>query len=85
MDQIMIEKQKSYKSDFSETEKGDVDIWELRVEERDHILKQIAKDARKNRIRNWFELIFMIGFIYYMLYDTYKAGDFDTIIKFLKP
>lgn len=85
MDQIMIEKQKSYKPDFKETEKGDVDIWELRAEEREHILKQIAKYSRKNRIRNWFELIFMLGFIYYMLYDTYKAGDLDTIINFLKP
>jgi hypothetical protein len=85
MDQIMIEKQKSYKSDFKETGKSDVDIWELRAEEREHILKQIAKNARKTRIRNWFELIFMLSFIYYMLYDTYKAGDFDTIIKLLKP
>jgi len=81
----MIEKQKSYKSDFTETGKVDVDIWELRAEEREHILKQIAKNARKTRIRNWFELIFMLSFIYYMLYDTYKAGDFDTIIKLLKP
>lgn len=84
MDQIMEEKQKGYKSDFTKTEKDDVDIWELSVEQRKHILKQIANNARKNRIRNWFELTFMLGFIYYMLYDMYKDGDLDTIINFLK-
>ena len=83
MDQIMIEKQKSYKSDFTKTEKDDVDFWELRVEEREHIMNQIAKNARTNRIRTWIELTFMLGFIYYMLYDMYKDGDLDTIIKFL--
>ena len=82
MDQVM---QKNSKSDFTKTEEGDVDIWELRAEEREYIISQLAKGARKNRIRNWLELIFMLGFIYYMLYDTYKAGDLDTIIKFLKP
>jgi hypothetical protein len=82
MDQIMIGKQKSYKSGFKKTEKDDVDIWELSAEEREHIVNQIAKDARKNRIRNWLELTFMLGFIYYMLYDMYKDGDLDTIIKF---
>ena len=80
----MVEKKKSYKSDFTKTEKVDVDIWELSAEEREHILNQIAKDARKNRIRNWLELIAMLSFIYYMLYDIYKDGDLDTIIKFLK-
>jgi len=84
MDQIMIEKQKSNKSDFTQTEKDDVDIWELRVEGREHIINQIAKNARTNRIRTWIELTFMLGFIYYMLYDMYKDGDLDTIIKFLK-
>ena len=85
MDQIMIEKQKIFKSDFTEIEKDYVDIWELRAEEREHILKQIVKDRRKNRIRNWLELTFMLSFIYYMLFDMYKDGDLDTIIKFLKP
>ena len=79
----MIEKQKSYKSDFTKTEKDDIDIWELHVKEREHILSQMAKYRRKNRIRDWIELIFMLGFIYYMLYDIYKDGDLDTIIKFL--
>ena len=49
-----------------------------------HILAQIAKAARISRIRTWIELIFMLSFIYYMLYDLYKDGDLDTIIKFLK-
>ena len=84
MAQIMIEKQNSYKSDFTKTEKDDVDFWELRVEEREHIMNQIAKNARTNRIRTWIELIFMLGFIYYMLYDMYTDGDLDTIIQFLK-
>jgi hypothetical protein len=84
MDQVMIEKKKSYKSDFTKTEKADVDIWELSAEKRAHILNQITKSARNNRIRNWLELIFMLSFIYYMLYDMYKDGDLDTIIKFLK-
>ena len=84
MDQVMIEKQKRYKSDFTKTEKDDVDFWELRVEEREHIMNQIAKNARTNRIRTWIELTFMLGFIYYMLYDMYKDGDLDMIIKFLK-
>ena len=79
----MIEKQKSYKSDFTNTEKNDIDIWELHVKEREHVLAQIAKYRRKNRIRDWIELIFMLGFIFYMLYDIYKDGDLDTIIKFL--
>ena len=47
------------------------------------MLTQIAEYRRKNRIREWIELIFMLGLIYYMLYDMYKAGDLDTIIKFL--
>ena len=80
----MIEKQKRYKSDFTKTEKDDVDFWELRVEEREHIMNQIAKNARTNRIRTWIELTFMLGFIYYMLYDMYKDGGLDMIIKFLK-
>ena len=79
----MIEKQKNYKSDFTKTEKEDIDIWELHVKEREYILTQIAKDRRTSKIRTWIELIFMLGFIYYMLYDMYKDGDLDTIIKFL--
>jgi len=75
--------QKSYKSDFTKTEKDDIDIWELHVKEREYILTQIAKARRTSRIRTWIELIFMLGFICYMLYDTYKDGDLDTIIKFL--
>ena len=79
-----IVNQKSYMSDFTKTEKNDIDIWELHVKEREYILAQIAKDRRTSRIRTWIELIFMLGFIYYMLYDIYKDGDLDTIIKFLK-
>ena len=79
-----IVNQKSYMSDFTKTEKYDIDIWELHVKEREHILTQIAKDRRTSKIRTWIELIFMLGFIYYMLYDIYKDGDLDTIIKFLK-
>ena len=79
-----IVNQKSYKSDFTKTEKDDIDIWELHVKEREYILAQIAKDGRTSRIRTWIELIFMLGFIWYMLYDIYKDGDLDTIIKFLK-
>ena len=76
--------QKSYMSNITKTEKTDIDIWEMHVKEREYILAQIAKDRRTSRIRNWIELIFMLGFIYYMLYDIYKDGDLDTIIKFLK-
>jgi hypothetical protein len=83
MDQIMIENHESYKSDLTKTEQDDVDIWELHVKEREEIMAQIAKAARVSRIRNWIELICMLGFIYYMLYDMYKDGDLDTIIKFL--
>ena len=79
-----IVNQKSYMSDFTKTEKDDIDIWELHVKEREQILTQIAKGARISRIRTWIELIFMLGFICYMLYDMYKDGDLDTIIKFLK-
>jgi len=79
-----IVNQKSYMSDFTKTEKDDIDIWELHVKEREYILTQIAKDRRTSKIRTWIELIFMLGFIYYMLYDIYKDGDLDTIIKFLK-
>ena len=79
----MKEKQKSYKSHFTKTEKDDTDIWELNDKEREHMLAQIAEDKRTNRFRNWIELIAMLGFIYYMLYDIYKDGDLDTIIKFL--
>jgi hypothetical protein len=79
----MIEKQKSYNSDFTKTEENEIDIWELHVKEREQILTQIAKAARVSRIRTWMELMFMLGFIYYMLYDMYKDGDLDTIIKFL--
>jgi hypothetical protein len=83
IDQIMIEKQKSYKSDSTKTEQNSIDIWESHVKEREQILAQVAKAARVSRIRNWIELIFMLGFIYYMLYDMYKDGDLDNIIKFL--
>jgi hypothetical protein len=76
--------QKSYMSNITKTEKTDIDIWEMHVKEREYILAQIAKDRRTSRIRNWIELIFMLGFIYYMLYDIYKDGSLDTIIKFLK-
>ena len=79
-----IVNQKSYMSNITKTEKTNIDIWELHVKEREYILAQIAKDRRTSRIRNWIELIFMLGFIYYMLYDMYKDGDLDTIIKFLK-
>ena len=78
MDQVMKEKQKSHKTHFTKTEKDDTDIWDLPVKEREHILTQI------NRARTWIELIIMLSFIYYMLYDIYKDGDLDTIIKFLK-
>ena len=79
-----IVNQKSDMSDFTKTKKDDIDIWELHVKEREHILAQIAKARRTNRARTWIELTFMLGFIYYMLYDMYKDGDLDTIIKFLK-
>ena len=79
----MIEKQKCYKSDFTKTDKDYLDIWELHTKEREHILAQIAKAARTSRIRTYIELIFMLGFICYMLYDMYKDGDLDSIIKFL--
>ena len=79
-----IVNQKSDMSDFTKTKKDDIDIWELHVKEREYILTQIAKDRRTSRIRTWIELIFMLGFIWYMLYDIYKDGDLDTIIKFLK-
>ena len=80
-----IVNQKSYMSNITKTEKTNIDIWELHVKEREYILAQIAKDRRTSRIRNWIELIFIfIGFIYYMLYDIYKDGSLDTIIKFLK-
>ena len=75
--------QKSNKSDFTKTEKDDIDIWRLHVKEREYMLTQIAKYRRKNRTRDWIELILMLGFICYMLYDIYKDGDLDTIIKFL--
>jgi hypothetical protein len=84
MDQIMIEKQKNYKSDFKKIEKNDVDIWELRLKEREHMIAQIANYRRRNRIRDWSELLVMLGFICYMLYDTYKDGDLDGIITFLR-
>ena len=73
MDQIMIENHESYKSDLTKTEQDDVDIWELHVKEREEIMTQIAKAARVSRIRNWIELICMLGFIYYMLYDMYLS------------
>jgi hypothetical protein len=60
-----------------------LDIYELHFKEREHLLTQMAKYRRRNRIREWIELIFMLGFICYMLYDIYKDGDLDTIIKFL--
>ena len=73
MDQIMIEKQKRYKSDFTKTEQDNRDIWEEHLREREHMLAQIIKYRRKNRTREWIELIFMLGLICYMLYDIYKA------------
>jgi hypothetical protein len=79
-----IVNQKSYMSDFTKTKKDQIDIWELHVKEREYILAKIAKDRRTSRIRTWIELIFMLGFIWYMLYDIYKDGDLDTILKFLK-
>ena len=79
----MIEKLKNHKSDFTKIEKDNIDIWKLHHKEREHMLTQIAEYRRKSRIRDWIELILMLGFIYYMLYDMYKAGDLDTIIKFL--
>jgi len=84
MDQVMKEKQKSHKTHFTKTEKDDTDIWDLHVKEREHLLAQIAKDRRTNRARIWIELIFMLSFIYYMLYDIYKDGDLDTVINFFK-
>jgi len=83
IDQIMIEQQKSYNSDFIKTGQNEIDIWELHVKEREQIMTQIAKAARVSRTRTWIELICMLCFIYYMLYDMYKDGDLDTIIKFL--
>ena len=67
-----IVNQKSYKPDFTGTEKDDIDIWEWHVKERERILTQIAKYRRTNRIRSLVEIIFMLGFICYMLYDIYK-------------
>ena len=64
--------QKSSKSDFTKKEKDGIDIWELHAKEREHILAQIAKYKRSNRIRSLIETIFMLGFICYMLYDIYK-------------
>ena len=83
MAQIMMEKQKNYMSDFTKTEQDKRDIWELHRKEREHMLAQIANYRRKNRTKEWIELILMLSFIYYMLYDMYKDGDLDTIIKFL--
>lgn len=79
----MIEKQKRYKSDLTKTEQANRYIWDLHAKEREQILAQITKATRVNRIRTWIELIFMLSFIYYMLYDIYKDGDLDAIIKFL--
>ena len=81
MYQVM--KEKSHKSHFTKTEKDDVDIWELHNKEREHLITQIVINRRTNRFRTWFEFIAMLSFIYYMLYDMYKDGDLDTIIKFL--
>ncbi len=69
-----IVNQKSYMSDFTKTERDNIDIWKLHLKEREYILSQIAKAARTSRIRTWIELMFMLGFIYYMLYDIYKDG-----------
>ena len=79
----MIETQNINKSDFTKTEHDVKAIWELHAKEREQILAQLAKSTRTNRIRSWIELIIMLSFIYYMLYDMYKDGDLDTIIKFL--
>ena len=83
MNQIMIEKQKNHKSDFPQTGHDVKKIWDLHAKEREQIIAQLAKYKRKNRTRDWIELILMLGFIYYMLYDMYKDGDLDSIIKFL--
>ena len=84
MAQIMIEKLKSYKLDFTKTEQDNRDIWDEHLRERKHMLAEIAKHRRKNRIRECIELILMLIFIYYMFQDMYKDGDLDPIIKFLK-
>jgi hypothetical protein len=68
--------QTSYESNFIETEKYDIDIWELNRKEREHMLTQIAEYRRKNRVRDWIELLFVLGFICYMIYDIYKDGGF---------
>ena len=75
--------QKNYKSNFTKTEKADVDIWELHFKEREQMLTKLAEYRQKKNIRDWIELILLLGFMFYMLYDIYKDGDFDTIIKFL--
>ena len=82
MAQIMIDKQKRCKSVFTKTEQDNRDIWELHRKEREHMLARIDKYRRKNRTRDWIEIILMLGFIYYMLYDMYTDGDLDNIIKF---
>ena len=69
-----IVNQKSYMSDFTKTERDNIDIWKLHLKEREYILSQIDKARRTSRIRTWIELMFMLGFIYYMLYDIYKDG-----------
>jgi hypothetical protein len=84
MDQLMIEKQNSYQSGFTKIEKNDVDIWEMRLKEREQMIAQMAKYRRRSRIRDWSELLVMLGFICYMLYDTYKDGDLDAIFNFIR-
>ena len=84
MDHLMMEKQNSLKSDFTKVKKNDVDIWELRLKEREQMIAQMAKYRRRSRIRDWSELLVMLGFICYMLYDTYKDGDLDSIINFIR-
>lgn len=64
--------QKSYRPNFKKTENVDIDIWEWNLKEREHMLDQIAKYRRKNRIRDWIEIVFWLSFICYILYDIYK-------------
>ncbi len=80
----MIANQNNHKSNFIKIEKNDVDIWELRLKEREQMIAQMAKYRRRSRIRDWSELLVMLGFICYMLYDTYKDGDLDAIINFIR-
>ena len=77
-----IADQKSCRPDLTIKKKADIDIWELNRKEREHMLTQIAEYRRRNKIRDWGELIFILGFIFYILYDIYKDGDLDAFFKF---